>query len=54
MSLWGNETDLQDFYRHETHLEAMKQSKTFSSSIHSRRIAKEDLMDWKEAKKLFD
>jgi hypothetical protein len=53
MTLWENEEDINDFYRNGTHLEAMKQSKRFSSKIQSHRIQKEDVMDWKEAKKLF-
>jgi hypothetical protein len=53
MTLWENEKDINDFYRNGTHLEAMKQSKTFSSKIQSNRLHIEDLMDWKEAKKLF-
>jgi heme-degrading monooxygenase HmoA len=52
MTLWENENDITDFYRKDTHLEAMKQSKSFSSKIHSIRIQKEDLMSWKDAKKL--
>ena len=53
MTLWENENDINDFYRKGIHLEAMKQSKTFSSKIQSRRIHKENLISWKEAKKLF-
>ena len=41
-------------FRNSTHLEAMKQSKKFSSKIQSHRIQKEDLLIWKEAKNLFD
>ena len=51
MTLWENENDIKDFYHNGTHLEAMKQSKTFSSKIQSNRIISEDLMSWKEAKK---
>lgn len=51
MTLWVNENDIKDFYRNGTHLEAMKQSKTFTSKIQSNRIINEDLMSWKEAKK---
>ncbi len=51
MTLW--EKDINDFYRNDTHLEAMKQSKKFSSKIQSHRIQKEELMPCKEAKKLF-
>ncbi len=54
MTLWENEKDINYFYRNGTHLEAMKQSKKFSSKIQSHRIQKEDLLIWKEAKKLFD
>ena len=53
MTLWDNENDLNHFYRNGTHLAAMKQSKNFSSKIQSNRIQKEDLIGWKEAKKLF-
>ena len=53
MTLWENENEINEFYRNGTHLEAMKQSKKFSSKIQSHRIQKEDVMDWKEAKKLF-
>jgi hypothetical protein len=53
MTLWENENDINDFYRNGTHLEAMKQSKTFSSKIQSNRIDNADFMSWKEVKKLF-
>jgi hypothetical protein len=53
MTLWENENEINDFYRKGTHLEAMKQSKTFSSKIQSKRIYEEDLISWKEAKKVF-
>lgn len=53
MTLWENEKDINDFYRNGTHLEAMKQSKKFSSKIQSHRIEKKDLLGWKEAKKVF-
>ena len=53
MTLWENENDINDFYRNGTHLAAMKQSAKFSSKIESRRIQNEDLIPWKEAKKLF-
>jgi hypothetical protein len=53
MTLWENENEINDFYRNGTHLEAMKQAGKFSSKIESRRIQNEDLMSWKEAKKLF-
>ena len=54
MTLWENDIDLTNFYRKGKHLEAMKQSKKFSSKIQSHRLAKEDLIKWKEAKKLFN
>jgi hypothetical protein len=54
MTLWDNEKDINDFYRNGTHLEAMKQSKKFSSKIQSHRIEKEVLLGWKEAKKVFN
>jgi len=53
MTLWENENDINDFYRKGAHQEAMKQSGKFSSKIQTRRIQKEDLLNWKEAKKLF-
>ncbi len=53
MTLWENENDINDFYRNGTHQEAMKQSGKFSSKIESHRIQKEDLMNWKETKKMF-
>ena len=54
MTLWENEDDINQFYRNGTHLEAMKQSKTFSSKIQSLRVYQEDLLNWKAAKKLFN
>lgn len=53
MTLWESENDLNAFYRSGKHLEAMKRSKIFSSGIQSRRIEKEDLLNWSEAKKFF-
>ena len=53
MTSWDNENDLNDFYRNGIHLEAMKQSKKFSSKIQSKRIHNDDLIPWKEAKNLF-
>lgn len=53
MTLWENENDINDFYRNGTHLEAMKQSKTFSSKIELKRKSHDQLMNWKEAKKVF-
>ncbi len=52
MTLWENENDINAFYRNDTHREAMKQSSNFSSKMESYRILKEDLMNWKEAKKM--
>lgn len=54
MTLWDNENDLNDFYRNGTHLEAMKQSKKFSSRIQATRKTNNDLISWKEAKNLFE
>ncbi len=53
MTLWENENDINHFYRNGTHLEAMKKANSFSSKIQSKRIQKEDLLVWKEAKNLF-
>ena len=53
MTLWLNENDINDFYRNGTHVEAMKQSAKFSTKIQSRRIHRDALIPWREAKKLF-
>lgn len=53
MTLWESEGDLNVFYRNGTHLEAMKKSKSFSSNIQSTRVARDEMLDWKEAKRLF-
>ena len=53
MTLWGNENDINYFYRNGTHLEAMKQANLFSSKIQSKRIDNVELINWKDAKKLF-
>ena len=53
MTLWENEKDINEFYRKGTNIEAMKQSKNFSSKIQSQRLQNEDLIGWKEAKKIF-
>lgn len=52
MTLWENEDDLNTFYSNGTHLEAMKQSKSFSSNIQSIRLPAENehLMSWKQSK----
>ena len=50
MTLWENESDINNFYRNGTHLEAMKKSKTFSSNMNSLRINRDDLISWREAK----
>ena len=54
MTLWENENEINDFYRIGKHLEAMKQSKRFSSKIQLKRINKADLIKWKDGKKLFE
>ncbi len=53
MTLWENENELNNFYRSGIHLEAMKQSKAFSSKIQSKRKHNNELITWKEAKNLF-
>ena len=53
MTLWENENDINDFYRNGTHLEAMKHANLFSSKIQSKRIDNVELINWKDAKKLF-
>jgi len=54
MTLWENENEINTFYRIGKHLEAMKQSKKFSSKIQFKRINKADLISWKDGKKLFE
>lgn len=54
MTLWNSENDLHDFYRNGIHLEAMKQSKKFSSKIQSHRIETKELKSWNEMKKVFE
>lgn len=51
MTLWVNEADMRDFYTQGTHLEAMRQSRHFSSKIKSSRIQSPDLLNWREAKR---
>ena len=53
MTLWENDQEINHFYRHGKHLEAMKKSKLFSSQIQSLRLQVDDLIKWEEAKKLF-
>ncbi len=52
-TLWTSEKDLHDFYRSGKHLEAMKESKKFSSKIQSYRMEQDHLLPWKEVKKNF-
>ena len=52
MTLCENESELHHFYTNGTHVEAMKQSKSFSSKIQSKRTITDDLITWKEAKKI--
>lgn len=54
MTLWENENEIDTFYRNGIHLEAMKQSKKFSSKIQFKRINQPNLISWKEAKNLFE
>lgn len=54
MTLWKNEIEIEEFYRSGKHLEAMKQSKIFSSKIQSKRISAVNLISWKTGKKLFE
>lgn len=54
MTLWENEQEMNDFYRHGVHVTAMKQASLFSSHIKSLRIHHHDLKPWKEMKALFD
>ena len=54
MTLWKNEKEIDTFYRSGKHLEAMKQSKKFSSKIQFKRINEVELISWKKGKKLFE
>lgn len=54
MTLLENENDIAYFYRKGTHLKAMKQSKTISYKIQSHRIQNDQLMNWKQARKVFE
>ena len=54
MTLWESENEIDAFYRKGKHLEAMKQSKKFSSKIQFKRINQVDLISWKNAKNLFE
>lgn len=54
MTLWENENDINCFYRNGVHLEAMKKATFFSSKIQSKRVQKENMLTWKEVKKMFD
>jgi hypothetical protein len=54
MTLWESENEIDAFYRNGQHLEAMKQSKNFSSKIQFKRINHVDLISWKIGKKLFE
>ena len=54
MTLWENENELDLFYRNGKHLEAMKQSKKFSTKIQSKRINEVNLISWEKGKRLFE
>jgi hypothetical protein len=54
MTLWESENEINAFYRNGIHLEAMKQSKKFSSKIQFKRMNQVDLISWKNGKKLFE
>lgn len=53
MTLWEDEKDIRDFYRTGDHLTAMKQSKTISSKIQSKRLEENDFISWSNVKKCF-
>jgi hypothetical protein len=53
MTLWENENEIYEFYLNGVHLEAMKQSKSFSSKIQSKRIEQSDLISWRDAINIF-
>ena len=53
MTLWENENDLLQFIASETHLKAMQQSRSFSNNIQLKRLHKNELISWNEAKRLF-
>jgi hypothetical protein len=54
MTLWEDDAAINTFYRSGTHLEAMQQAHVFSSKISSKRTSGNELISWKEGKKLFE
>lgn len=54
MTLWNNETELQEFARSGAHLEAMKKSHKIAKEIRTVTIEVETLPNWKQAKKLLE
>lgn len=54
MTLWENESDLQDFARSGAHLEAMKNAATIAKEIRTITIEAKSLPSWKEAKRILE
>lgn len=52
MTLWENETDMTNFARDGAHLAAMKKSQDMAKEIRTITIEADELIDWKEARKI--
>lgn len=54
MTLWENESDLQDFARSGAHLEAMKNAAIIAKEIRTITIEAKSLPSWNEAKQILE
>jgi len=52
MTLWEDESAIDAFYRNGSHVEAMQQAHMFSSKITTKRTSGNELISWKEARKI--
>ena len=52
MTLWENESDLYNFVKSDLHLKMMKRSGQLASQVRTITIDENQLIDWKEAKKI--
>lgn len=52
MTLWEDNAAIDAFYKSGTHLEAMQKAHLFSSKISSKRTTGNELIPWKEGKKI--
>lgn len=52
MTLWENNTDMQEFARSGAHLEAMKTSKSIAKEIRTITLDSDELLGWTAAKEL--